>query len=147
MNEELRLLLYVLQVALGSLALAPLFLALQPQRHAGAAAQLANGFVGNLLVGLLPLGAALAGLVALGAAGLRTGYLALLVATGLLCSLGIGVAGRALGQRLLADAAPLRQTLVGAAMLCGGLLWPAAGLVLFVVATALGIGAWLRAGR
>jgi len=143
--EEIRLLAYVLQVAVGSVALAPVFLALRPERHARGAQALDRAPFVSLLLGLLPVGGLVGGLLALGFAGMQIGYLAVLVLAGLLCGLGISVAGRSLGQRLMTDASPFMQTLVGAALLGGAMVWPAAGLVIFLTAVALGLGGWLRA--
>lgn len=145
--EELRLLMYVVQVVVGSIAFAPVFLALRPERHASATRALDQAPFICLLIGLLPVAGLVGGLVALGYAGMKNGYLALLVLAGVLCGLGISVAGRALGQRLLTEATPFIQTLVGAALLGGAMVWPAAGLVLFLTVVALGLGGWLRGKR
>lgn len=142
--DEVRLFMYVTQVAVGSVAFAPVFLALRPERHAQAARALDRAPFICLLLGLLPVAGLVGGLLALGFGGMANGYLALLVLAGVLCGLGISVSGRALGQRLLAEASPFVQTLVGAALLGGATFWPAAGLVLFLTVVALGLGGWLR---
>lgn len=143
---EVDLIVYLAVGGLATVGMAPIALAIRPQRHALAAQRLDAQPLRCLLVGLMPAAALVAALAALAVGGHAYGYVALLTLAGSLCGVGVGVCGRMIGARLMPRAAPLQQVLLGTALIAAAAQWPATGIVLLVLALAAGTGGWLLAG-
>ena len=143
--EEIRWLLYLTLSAGATVALAPLFAALRPERHGAAQQQLESAPVTCLLIGMIPFGALLAIMLVIYSANLVSAWIMILVLAGIFCGLGAGVSGRYIGNRLQPEGTVLSQTLIGTALIAGAALWPAAGLVIYFLSITWGLGGWLRA--
>jgi hypothetical protein len=143
--DEIRWLVYLILGAGATVACGPLFAALRPERHAAAHQQLEAAPISCLFLGLIPLGALLVLMLVIYSAQLASVWVMVVVVAGILCGLGAGISGRYLGNRLQPEGTVLSQTLIGTALIAGSSLWPAAGLVMFLIAVSLGLGGWLRA--
>lgn len=131
-------------VALAGVALLALMAA--PGRHQRAAAGLGGRGGGSFAVGFLAMLLPLILLAVLYHTGIPAGRFLLWTLLTIAVGLGISVAGRRLGERVLEDRGALAQTAIGVA----ALVMPLASLLLVPIVLAIaaaGLGAWLRAGR
>ena len=129
----------------GMLTTGLIFYGMRSDRHAKAANYLADHPVKSFLIGFLAF--LIPFLVILGMidAGSKDGWILVLALTVLIWGIGIGVAGRSLGERMMPDATPMMHTTIGSIILLGSLIWIFLGFFVVAIAVSMGFGAWLRA--
>ena len=126
-----------------------IFYGMRSIRHAKAANYLAGHPAKSFFIGFLGFLVPLIVLLAMIDAKPKEGWLWMLVLAliVMIYGIGVGVAGRSLGERMMPDASPMQHTTIGSLILIASLVWVFLGFFVLAIAISMGIGAWLRARR